>query len=89
MRISFFDQSSPVHPVSEYWWGSLSVTYTAAAAVIVAGLYFPFLIEDYSIFTESAPTPIQSISGDICLLSVCCRSVGLRVETPLQVTGDM
>ena len=45
MRRLVFDQSSPVHPVSESRGGSLSVTYIGVV-VVVAGLYFSFLIWD-------------------------------------------
>ena len=44
MRRLVFDQSSPVQPVSDFRGGTLSVTYIGAAAGVVAGLYFSFLI---------------------------------------------
>ena len=37
--------------------------------------FFFGLVRLFLFFTESAPRPIQSISGDIPLLSVCCISV--------------
>ena len=44
LRKLVFDQSSPVHPVNESRGGTLSVTYRAAAGVLVAGQYFSLLI---------------------------------------------
>ena len=43
LRRLVFDQSSPVHPVSELRGGTLSVKYTVEV-VVVAGRYLSFLI---------------------------------------------
>ena len=45
LRRLVFDQSSPVQPISESRGGSLSVTYIGVVVVVVAGLYFSFLIQ--------------------------------------------
>ena len=42
--VAGFNQSSPVHPLSESRGGNLSVTYIGVVVVVAARLYLSFLI---------------------------------------------
>ena len=59
-----FDQSSPVHPVSEPWGPERD---TAAAAGVLAEHYFLFLILDEVVPTRFHLTQFPRVSSFQCL----------------------